>query len=56
MDYRHLTIDERESILKMRLEQKNITHIAELLRCVGSVGVQRVYGTNQTPPNFTLLF
>jgi IS30 family transposase len=31
MGYRHLTIDERESILKMRSEQKNMTHIAELL-------------------------
>jgi len=31
MGYRHLTIDERESILKMRSEQKNMTHIAELI-------------------------
>jgi IS30 family transposase len=31
MGYRHLTIDERESILKMRSEQKNMTDIAELL-------------------------
>ena len=29
MGYRHLTIDERESILKMRSEQKNMTQIAE---------------------------
>ena len=29
MGYRHLTIDERESILKMRSEQKDMTHIAE---------------------------
>jgi IS30 family transposase len=31
MGYRHLTIDERESILKMRSEQKNMTQIAELI-------------------------
>ena len=31
MGYRHLTIDERENILKMRSEQKNMTHIAELI-------------------------
>jgi len=31
MGYRHLTIDDRESILKMRSEQKNMAHIAELL-------------------------
>ncbi len=31
MGYRHLTIDERESILKMRSEQKDMTHIAELI-------------------------
>ena len=31
MGYRHLNIDERESILKMRSEQKNLTHIAELI-------------------------
>ena len=31
MGYKHLTIDERESILKMRSEQKNMTHIAESL-------------------------
>jgi IS30 family transposase len=31
MGYKHLNIDERESILKMLSEQKNITHIAELL-------------------------
>ncbi len=31
MGYKHLTIDERESILKMRSEQKNLTHIAELI-------------------------
>jgi len=31
MGYKHLNIDERESILKMFSEQKNITHIAELL-------------------------
>jgi len=31
MGYRHLNIDERESILKMRSEQKNMTDIAELL-------------------------
>ena len=31
MGYKHLNIDERESILKMRAEQKNLTHIAELL-------------------------
>ena len=31
MGYSHLTIDERESILKMRSEQKNMTHIAELI-------------------------
>lgn len=31
MGYRHLTIDERESILKMRSEQKNMTDIAELI-------------------------
>jgi IS30 family transposase len=29
MGYRHLTIDERESILKMLSEQKDMTHIAE---------------------------
>ena len=29
MGYRHLTIDERESILKMRSEQKDMTHMAE---------------------------
>ncbi len=29
MGYKHLNIDERESILKMRSEQKNLTHIAE---------------------------
>ena len=31
MGYKHLNIDERESILKMLSEEKNITHIAELL-------------------------
>ncbi len=31
MGYKHLNIDERESILKMLSEQKNMTHIAELL-------------------------
>ena len=31
MGYKHLNIDERESILKMLSEQKNLTHIAELL-------------------------
>ena len=31
MGYRHLSIDERESILKMQSEQKNMTHIAELV-------------------------
>ena len=31
MGYKHLNIDERESILKMRSEQKNVTHIAELV-------------------------
>jgi len=31
MGYSHLTIDERESILKMRSEQKNMTYIAELI-------------------------
>jgi len=31
MGYKHLNIDERESILKMRSEQKNLTHIAELI-------------------------
>ena len=31
MGYRHLTIDERESILKMRSERKHMTHIAELI-------------------------
>jgi IS30 family transposase len=31
MGYRHLTIDERESIFKMRSERKKITHIAELI-------------------------
>ena len=31
MGYKHLNIDERESILKMLSEQKYITHIAELL-------------------------
>ena len=31
MGYKHLNIDERESILKMRSEQKNVTHIAELI-------------------------
>ena len=31
MGYRHLNIDERESILKMRSEQKDMTHIAELI-------------------------
>ena len=31
MGYRHLSIDERESILKMRSEQKDMTHIAELI-------------------------
>jgi len=31
MGYKHLNIDERESILKMLLEEKNITPIAELL-------------------------
>jgi IS30 family transposase len=31
MGYRHLNIDERESILKMLSEQKNMTDIAELL-------------------------
>ena len=29
MGYGHLTIDERESILKMRSERKNLTHIAD---------------------------
>jgi transposase, IS30 family len=31
MGYKHLNIDERESILKMRSEQKNITLITELI-------------------------
>jgi len=31
MGYRHLTIDDRESILKMRSEQKNMIEIAKLL-------------------------
>ncbi len=31
MGYKHLNIDERESILKMLSEEKNITHISELL-------------------------
>jgi len=31
MGYKHLKIDERESILKMFSEEKNITHIAEFL-------------------------
>ena len=31
MGYRHLNIDERASILKMRSEQKDMTHIAELI-------------------------
>ena len=31
MGYKHLNIDERESILKMLSEQKNMTHIAELI-------------------------
>jgi len=31
MGYKHLNIDDRESILKMRSEQKNLTHIAELI-------------------------
>lgn len=31
MGYKHLNIDERESILKMLSKEKNITHIAELL-------------------------
>ncbi len=31
MGYKHLNIDERESILKMLSEQKNLTHIADLL-------------------------
>ncbi len=31
MGYRHLNIGERESILKMRSEQKDMTHIAELI-------------------------
>ena len=31
MGHKHLNIDERESILKMRSEQKNMTDIAELL-------------------------
>ena len=31
MGYRHLSIDERESILKMRSEQKDMAHIAELI-------------------------
>ena len=31
MGYKHFNIDERESILKMLSEQKNMTHIAELL-------------------------
>jgi len=33
MGYKHLNIDERESILKMRSEQKYLTHIAELIGC-----------------------
>ena len=31
MGYKHLNIDERESILKMLSEQKNMTHVAELI-------------------------
>ena len=31
MGYRHLTIDERENILKMHSEQKNMVRIAELI-------------------------
>jgi IS30 family transposase len=38
MGYRHLTIDERESILKMRSEQKNMTDIADHLgRSCGTI-------------------
>ena len=38
MGYRHLTIDERESILKMHSEQKNMTDIAdEMCRNKGTI-------------------
>ena len=44
MGYRHLTIDERESILKMLSEQKDMTHIAESIgRDKGTISRERKY-------------
>jgi IS30 family transposase len=49
MGYGHLTIDERESILKMRSEQKNMTDIAEQLgRNKGTISRELARNTSST--------
>jgi len=49
MGYRHITIDERESILKMLSEQKNITDIAdELGRNKGTISRELLRNLSST--------
>ena len=48
MGYRHLTIDERESILKMSAEQKNMTEMARLLgRSKGTISRELARNSSQ---------